>query len=300
MSTGSQTSASARVPATSAWLPIPALTVAAVWLGRSLPAWAYMWSISFGLYFGLKWLTFSLARPEVKHSATRALFYLALWPGMDARTFLDEGVKPQPPKLQQWLIAVFETSFGAVLLWVVARSAFAASPLLSGWVGLLGLIFLLHFGSFQLVALAWQSLGIDAEPIMRAPGLSTSLSEFWGKRWNLGFRQLSYDFVFQPLHRRVGVAEATLVVFVLSGLIHELAISLPAHGGYGLPTAYFSLQGAGVLLERSKIGRVAGLQRGWNGRCFMAAMTAGPAFWLFHPPFVLRVIVPFLKAVKAL
>lgn len=176
----------------------------------------------------------------------------------------------------------------------------SGSPLVCGWIGLLGLIFLLHFGSFQLVALGWRSLGVDAEPIMHAPGLSRCLSEFWGKRWNLGFRQLSYDFVFQPLHRRVGVTPATLAVFVLSGLIHELAISVPARGGYGLPTVYFSLQGAGVLLERSTFGRIAGLQHGWRGWTFMLAMTAGPAFWLFHPPFVMRVVVPFLKAIRAI
>jgi len=169
-----------------------------------------------------------------------------------------------------------------------------------GWAGMIGLILLLHFGSFHVVALVWQRLGVDARPIMSAPLHATSLSEFWGRRWNLGFRQLTYDFVFRPLQRAWGAWAATMAVFLVSGLIHELVISVPARGGYGLPTAYFLAQAAGVAVERSRAGRRWGLGRGMRGWLFMAACTAGPAFWLFHPPFVLRVIVPFMKAVRAL
>jgi hypothetical protein len=130
--------------------------------------------------------------------------------------------------------------------------------------------------------------------------LSRSLGEFWGKRWNLGFRQLSYDFIFQPLHRGLGVAGATLLVFLFSGLIHESVISFPARGGYGLPTGYFLLQGLGVILERSSLGKMLALRGGISGWVFMAAMTAGPAFWLFHPPFVMRVVLPFMRAIGAI
>jgi alginate O-acetyltransferase complex protein AlgI len=151
-----------------------------------------------------------------------------------------------------------------------------------------------------LIALFWQAMGISAEPIMAKPILSKTLSEFWGKRWNLGFRQLAYDFIFRPLHKQIGVAAAGLLVFVASGLIHDLVISLPARGGYGLPTAYFILQGLGVTLERSAMGRQLGLQKGEMARIFAFVVTAAPAFWLFHPRFVLRVIIPFMQAIHSL
>lgn len=89
-------------------------------------------------------------------------------------------------------------------------------------------------------------------------------------------------------------------MFAASGLIHDLVISLPAHGGYGLPTGYFLLQGLGVTMERSALGKRLGLQQGATGWIFMAVVTAAPAFWLFHPPFVLRVILPFMHAIRAL
>jgi D-alanyl-lipoteichoic acid acyltransferase DltB (MBOAT superfamily) len=66
---------------------------------------------------------------------------------------------------------------------------------------MVGLILLLHFGTFQIVGLVWQSIGVQATPIMSAPLRSTSLTEFWGKRWNLGFRQLAHELIFRPLHR---------------------------------------------------------------------------------------------------
>ena len=176
----------------------------------------------------------------------------------------------------------------------------ARRVLLRGWAAMLGLILLLHFGTFQSVALLWQSVGVNAKAIMSAPLRSTSLGEFWGKRWNLGFRQLSHELIFRPLHRRLGADAAGFLVFAVSGLIHDLVISLPARGGYGLPTIYFLLQGTGMTIEHSRLGRRLGLGQGVRGWCFMMVFLAAPVFWLFHPWFVLRVILPFMRAIHAL
>jgi alginate O-acetyltransferase complex protein AlgI len=88
-------------------------------------------------------------------------------------------------------------------------------------------------------------------------------------------------------------------VFAISGVIHELAISFPARGGYGLPFGYFILQGVGVLIERSPVGRALGLAQGWRGWLFMFIFTAAPAYWLFHPTFVHNVILPMLQFIGA-
>ena len=165
---------------------------------------------------------------------------------------------------------------------------------------MVGLVLLLHFGTFQIVALLWQSFGVKAERIMSAPLQSTSLGEFWGKRWNLGFRQLAHELIFRPLHRPLGALQACFLVFAVSGLIHDLVISLPAHAGYGLPTIYFLLQGVGVAVERSTFGRRFGLAHGTCGWCFMMVFLMAPVFWLFHPGFVLCVILPFMRAMHAL
>jgi hypothetical protein len=219
---------------------------------------------------------------------------------MDAGAFLDPCRHVSRPPIREWLWAAAKTALGALMLWVVARRIPVDQSLLRGWIGLVGLIFLLHFGSFHLIALFWQWNGIDAQSIMSNPIAAKSLSEFWGKRWNLGFRQLAHEFVFRPLQKKSGVTVAGLTVFVVSGLIHDLVISLPARGGYGLPTGYFFLQGLGVIFERSKLARNLGLTREWPARILTLFMAAAPVFWLFHPPFVTRVILPFMHAIDAL
>jgi hypothetical protein len=282
-----------------AWMPALFLPAVAIWFGRTLPPWKYMLTSAFAIFFGVKFLTWWRARATVDPRTAQSLAYFFLWPGMDAQSFLSHAESAKP-RVTELLWATAKIFPGASLLWLVARRVPASHPLCRGWIGLLGLIFLLHFGSFEVVALIWQKLGVDAVPIMQQPILSKSLSEFWGKRWNLGFRQLSYEFVFQPLRTLVGVPSAMMLVFLFSGLVHELVISLPARAGYGLPTAYFLLQGAGVAFERSSIGRALGLRGGVSGWAFAAVLTVCPAFWLFHPPFVARVVLPFMEAIRAI
>ncbi len=282
------------------WLPISILPLTAFACRNLMSAWAFMWTLSFAIFVSLKWLTWWKARARVAHPAWRSIAYLLAWPGMDAEAFLDESEKATSPPARTWFWATLETTLGAAMLWVVARSVPQGDPLLRGWFGMVGLILLLHFGTFQIVGLVWQSVGVQATRIMSAPLRSTSLAEFWGKRWNLGFRQLAHELIFHPLHRKVGVGVAGFFVFVFSGLIHDLVISVPARGGYGLPTLYFLLQGTGMTIERSRFGRQFGLGQGVLGWSFMMVFLVAPVFWLFHPWFVLRVILPFMQAIHAL
>jgi alginate O-acetyltransferase complex protein AlgI len=95
------------------------------------------------------------------------------------------------------------------------------------------------------------------------------------------------------------MAAALWISFAVSGLAHELVISVPAGGGYGLPTAYFLLQALGITLERRVFKNIRATTRlpRW---IFTHAFTVLPAFFLFHPPFVERVMVPFFHAIGAL
>lgn len=287
----------------SAWigyLPLVVLPSAAVIFGRILLPWVFMWLLAASIFFSLKWLSWCKAAAVIPHPRWRCIAYLLAWPGMDAEAFLSASRTPSLPRSPEWASAVIETALGAFFFWIIPRSNPHFPPLLQGWIGMLGLVLLLHFGTFRLVALVWQSLGVVAKPIMSAPLKSTSLSEFWGQRWNLGFSQLAHDLVVAPLHKMLGPQLAGFLVFVISGLIHDLVISVPARGGYGLPTLYFLIQGCAVSVERSALGKSLGLRRSLPGWLFMAVVLIAPAFWLFHPLFVLRVIIPFMKAMRAL
>lgn len=264
------------------------------------PPWAVMWVLAGAVYAGCKWLTWRRT-PAPDTPARRHAAYLLAWPGLDARAFL--GPRPLPrdrrPGVGEWAFAAAKFVFGVVLVWGAAPSVPTHLPLLRGWVGMAGLVFLLHFGSFHLLSCAWRAAGVDARPLMDWPVLSAGLSEFWGRRWNTAFRDLAHRFVFRPLAWRLGPRAGVAAGFLFSGVVHDLVISVPAGGGYGWPTLYFALQGLGLLVERSRTGKALGLGGGLTGRAFAAAVVVGPAYGLFHPPFVLNVVLPFLAAVGA-
>jgi predicted DCC family thiol-disulfide oxidoreductase YuxK len=286
-----------RIPMT-AWLPLALSTAGTVTLCRGLPAWGYMWAITLALFAGCKWLSFWSARGK-SAGVWRTLGFLFAWPGMDANTFLAEHASIQRPGAHEWALGASKVLFGITLIWGIAPWLFPANALAAGWAGITGLIFVLHFGSFDLLSSAWRTAGVNAAPIMRAPVLSRSLGEFWGGRWNTGFHYLSNQYLFRPLRRYIGSPAATMLVFLASGLVHDLVISVPARGGFGLPTAYFLVQGAGLLFEHTDFARRRGVGRGWRGWLFTLIVTAAPSFWLFHPPFILNVIIPFLKMLGA-
>ncbi len=277
------------------WLPLLILPASACLLHARFAPWEFMWILSFAIFLGCKCETWFRARDQRAAAGIgRNLAYLFLWPGMDAARFLAGDCPVPQSRAREWTIAAANTLLGFALIAFVAHRPAESNGLFEGWLGMLGIILALHFGLFHLIALLWQEAGVDARPIMRAPLLSTSLSEFWGKRWNLGFHQLVYSSVFDPVRRKAGKPAAILAAFLASGLIHDLVISFPAGGGYGLPTTYFLIQGIDILMERSSLGRRLGIGQGLRGRLFALLFTAAPVFWLFHPVFVHRVILPFL------
>jgi len=262
------------------------------------PAWAVMWGLAVGIYAGCKGLTW-LRTPVTGVPAWRHAAYLLAWPGLDATAFLT-GVAERRPSPGEWTAAAVKTEVGIALFFGVARLAAPVSGYVAGWIGMIGGVMTLHFGVFHLLSCFWRSRGIEARALMHAPLRAANLAEFWGRRWNAAFRDLTHRFLFAPLASRLGTRTAVAGGFAFSGLVHDVVISVPARGGYGGPTLFFALQGAALLAERSAIGRRWGLGRGAIGRAFTVAMLVLPVYWLFHPPFVERIVLPFMTALGAL
>lgn len=292
MSTAALPTTASRSRGLITWAPLAILPVATLILASRLPGWLLMWSLAFAFYAGLKWLSFAERVPASEMRSFRAVGYLLLWPGMDVPTFFARR-RVARPALFEWIFALFKVGFGLFML-KLAIANLDLPPLAAAWAGLIGLVFVLHFGLFHLLSLSWRSFGVDARPIMRAPINAPSLAEFWGERWNLAFRDLAHTHVFRPLAPRIGVRGATLATFIVSGLIHDFVISLPAGGGYGLPTLYFVIQALGLCFERSRFARRLGLGRGTIGWFYCLAVTTLPVGLLFHRMFIDRVVLPML------
>jgi len=259
-----------------------------------------MWSLAGSIYAGCKWLTWRRTPSYGAHWWQHA-GYLFAWPGLNAEAFLSFALPQNKyrPTLWEWCIAFSRLLAGVVLFWFVAGRIPGGDEILIGWIGMTGLILMLHFGLFHLLSCAWMSIGVDAQPIMKRPLTATSLSDFWSRKWNTAFRDFTYRFLFRPLNKWCGPRWAIILGFIFSGIVHDIVISVPAGGGYGGPTLFFGIQAAGMFVERSRIGRAAGLSNGWRGWLFAMFTLVLPAYGLFHPPFVRTIILPFMRALQA-
>ncbi|QDU31928.1 MBOAT family protein [Anatilimnocola aggregata] len=282
-----------------AWLPVVLLPLAVFALAGQWPVWFTAWVLAAAVYAGFKWLTFAESEAARNASFADALNYLFLWPGMDADAFLGNEPAVKPTR-REVVLALLKTAAGLTLLFGVARFTTSLPLLVTGWVGIVGIALTLLFGVAHLLSIAWRLLGVNAQPIMNRPLWATSLSDFWGQRWNLAFHDVGREFVFRPLLRRVGVIWSTLAVFLFSGVVHDLVMSVPLRQGIGLPTIYFLLQGCAVLFERSRVGKRLGLSRGLIGRAFTAAIVLLPIGLLFHFAFLQQVILPTLEFIGAI
>jgi alginate O-acetyltransferase complex protein AlgI len=174
----------------------------------------------------------------------------------------------------------------ARLAWLSTHSRLLATILL-----LLGLSLLLHFGLCNLLAGTWRFRGIACEPLFRAPLRSQNLAEFWARRWNLAFSEMTAIAVYRPLVPRVGRGPALMAGFAVSGLLHEMAISVPVRAGYGLPLLYFLLHGVLVSVERALAAAGRPLS-GWAGRTWAIFWVVAPLPILFHRAFLAGVVWP--------
>ena len=98
---------------------------------------------------------------------------------------------------------------------------------------------------------AW--IGISAPSLMRSPFLSTSVAEFWTKRWNVGASELVFrPLCFEPL-ARLDPFVALLAAFLASAVAHAL-LAYMALGRRGISLvcgAFFMAQPLFILVERA-------------------------------------------------
>jgi alginate O-acetyltransferase complex protein AlgI len=280
---------------------LAAVTVSAALAMRPyVTAWCEMFLVALVLFANFKWLTWTRRTNHCDAtSRIQAIGYSLAWVGLDADEFCSRSVPTNRPRLREWTAAVGKTLLGAAVLWAVLRLLPAGRPTLIAGAGFAGLVIFLHFGLFHLLALVWRQNGVGVQPIMHRPLLATSLADFWGRRWNRAYRRVSFEYFFRPAVSRFGVAAGTLTAFLMSGIVHELVISFPARAGYGGPTAYFLIQGLGLLIERTSACRWRFARRPALGWLWTLAFVLGPLGLLFHEPFLTRVIGPFLGAIGA-
>ncbi|KAG6743551.1 hypothetical protein POTOM_052250 [Populus tomentosa] len=146
-------------------------------------------------------------------------------------------------------------------------------------------------------ALARACLGVELEPQFDEPYLSSSLQDFWGKRWNLMVTNILHPTVYSPIRstfsrwfaKKWASLPAVMGTFLVSGLMHELIFH---HIGRQMPkwevTCFFLLHGFCLAIE-------IGIKREIKGTWGLPGVVAAPlvvgfvvvtAMWLFMPTVV--------------
>ena len=144
-----------------------------------------------------------------------------------------------------------------------------------------------HFGALRVLKGGLRAAGFPVRTLFPNLMEAQGLGDFWSKRWNVGYSQMMQRLVGRPMETRFGGNVGLMAIFVASGFLHELAITLPVHSGLGLPTLYFTLHGMLTLLEKT-IGRPV-------GRFPALLAVVLPLGLLFPPAFQRDVITPFLS-----
>jgi alginate O-acetyltransferase complex protein AlgI len=263
-----------------------------------MPSYCWTW-----LSIGLVFLALKIVVLLRTDSATRRqlpwprlLGFLFFWPGMRLRPFLVTAEAPVERKLQPGQLL----ASGLINLLCGVATLYAANnvppianhPLPRAAMALTGLGLVLLFGLFDLLAAFWQWRGVHVEKQWNMPIASRSLAEYWSHRWNRAFHDFAREQIFRPLHGWLGPGQALVLSFLFSGALHDVGISVPARGGYGLPTVYFLIQAIGIWIERRwLVHRPQAVKRLWA-----LVVVLGPLGLLFHGPFIRNIILPQLDA----
>jgi len=278
-----------------AWLLVIGATAFAERITRDEPSGIRMLGIISVLFYAMKAVV--AVDGGARLPFWRFLAFAAAWPGMRPALFQTLGGPARRGGGRVALHGLACLAAGTGLVLLAREVARATGSRGAATLGLLpGLSLILHFGILGVMAGGWRMLGADVGPLFRAPLRSRSLSEFWGRRWNLAFSEMTAIGVYRPVSGWAGRSIGLAVAFAASGAMHELAISVPVRSGYGLPLAYFALHGALMTVERrlEAQGRPVH-RRAWLGRLWTLWWLAAPLPVLFHRPFLRGVVWPLLE-----
>lgn len=217
------------------------------------------------------------------------------WFGMNPRPFLAFPSSALPGSWALWIRGISRMILGLIIINLASLKWFSLPEFIQHLFYLIGISLMLHFGLLNIFAGTLRRFGIPVTTLFKDPLSSKSLNEFWSKRWNLAFVELTTLAVTRPVKSKYGNQTAFWISFIFSGLLHEMAISLPVKSRFGKPMLYFIIQAVLIL----SIDRFIRIQSSQVFRTILILACLGlPIFLLFHKQFILQIILPLVSYLK--
>lgn len=232
------------------WLVLAALMAAADHVMAGAPPLVRMIGICCVLLAAMKGLVYAEWAGPRRLTITRYLVFALFWFGTDPGTFA---------KRRSGLDWKSDVGIGLLLMLLGTLGAWFVWAM--QWHHIL-LMFLpmslgFHFGALRVLKGVLRAAGFPVRTLFPNLLEARGIGDFWSKRWNVGYSQMMQRLVGRPVQNQFGEGAGVMAVFLGSGVLHELAITLPVQSGFGLPTLYFTLHGLLTLFER-KLGRPIG------------------------------------------
>lgn len=198
------------------------------------------------------------------------LLYFTLWPGIDPQPLSHRVTDLVFPA--RWFVQGWAT----MIVCAVLAAGLALHQQLTPPLMLMAVLGFVHLGYSDVLSALMRLAGFPVQRLFPDPLTSRTSLEFWAKRWNQPFVELNRLFLphSSPTQK-----------MVVSGLLHEAALSFPAGGGWGGPLGYFLVQAA-LLRTSSRLLSWAGLLL--------------PLPFLFHQPFLKEFLQPLAQTLSHL
>ena len=259
----------------SGWLGLLALVAGANFALTEYSAVSRMVGICCVLLAGMKGLVYAEWAVGQRLTMSRYLVFAILWFGMDPGSFQHSrtGLSWKNDVLVGSILMIVGT-LGAWLVWAMEwrQILIMFLPMSLGF----------HFGALRVLKGGLRAAGFPVRTLFPNLLKAQGIGDLWSRRWNVGYSQMMQRLVGRPIESKYGANAGMMTIFLASGLLHELAITLPVRAGFGLPTLYFTLHGILTVIEK-KTGRQFG-----KIPALLAVMA--PMGLLFPPAFQTEVI----------
>ena len=231
------------------------LGLAGLYLVRELSPAQRLLYTSLGLIGIIKFSSLFFENVKFK-SLFGFMAYLFFWPGVSTKGF----IKPERTIPSDTGARFFEhwTSFisGSVLLSTSIYLGKGESTFFN-YLSLASFLLIIHVGLVEILRDILKLLKFSPNVMFDRPYMAHSLRDFWSLRWNRAFVEMSKIFFVRPLRNTLPRNVLSLLVFIVSGVLHEIAISFSSGRDFGGPLLYFFIQGLGFVLEKKvKLGKL--------------------------------------------